>query len=44
MYKTSIRKIETNIAKEFDILKKNDRYPESVIVEATIKWNEIWVC
>ena len=37
MYKTSIRKIETNIIKEFDILKINDKYTESVIVEATIK-------
>ena len=40
MYKTSIKNIEINITKKFDIFKKNDKLLELVIIEVTINLNE----
>ena len=37
MHKTTIKNIETNITKECDILKKNDKHLELIIVGTTIK-------
>ena len=37
MHKTTIRNLETNIEKKCDILKKNDKIPEVVIENTTIK-------
>ena len=40
MYKISIKNIEINITKKFDIFKKNDKLLELVIIEVTNNLNE----